>query len=200
MKIYSDFRVHRTRQVASDILGVAAIGFCMWLGVQLYQVVVMVGQFGVQLQGAGSQFERAMADAGNVLARIPLVGVAIRSPFDGASEAGGALADAGRSQQDAVHQLAPTLAVGVAVLPTLMVLAVWFVPRVRFARRAGSVRKLLAIRGGADLLALRTLTSAKSSALLAVDVDPVAAWRRGDTSVIALLAQLELRSSGVRDG
>ena len=51
---------------------------------------------------------------------------------------------------------------------------------------------------GIDLLALRALATQKISALSAVDPDAMAAWRRGDERVMRSLAQLELKSSGVR--
>ena len=46
-----------------------------------------------------------------------------------------------------------------------------------------------------DVLALATQ---KISALSKVSADPMAAWRRGDEAVMRSLAQLELKSSGVR--
>ena len=49
-----------------------------------------------------------------------------------------------------------------------------------------------------DLLALRALSNPKLAVIAAVDPDPAGAWRRNDPAVITALANLELRSSGVK--
>jgi len=49
-----------------------------------------------------------------------------------------------------------------------------------------------------DLLALRALTTQKLSAITKIDADALGAWRRGEPEVVRRLAQLELRSSGVK--
>jgi len=139
-----------------------------------------------------------MSEVGDSLGAIPIIGAGIRMPFTAASEAGEALEDAGQSQQELIQQLAVTLGVGVALLPILMILVLWLVPRVRFARRAGHAKAL--VRGGAglDLLALRALANQKVTTIAKVDADAMGAWRRGDESVMRKLAELELESSGVR--
>ena len=48
------------------------------------------------------------------------------------------------------------------------------------------------------LLALRALATQEISTLSKIDPDAIAAWRRGDDGVMRALAQLELKSSGVR--
>jgi hypothetical protein len=69
---------------------------------------------------------------------------------------------------------------------------------VRFVRRAGNAKAIVDSSAGIDLLALRALSSQKLSTLSGIDEDAMAAWRRGDEKVMRQLAQLELRSSGVR--
>ncbi len=54
------------------------------------------------------------------------------------------------------------------------------------------------LAGGLELLALRALATQKLAAITAVDADALAGWRRGDPDIVRRLAQLELRSSGVR--
>jgi len=49
-----------------------------------------------------------------------------------------------------------------------------------------------------ELLALRALTSRTTVELSAVSDDPLGDWRRGDADVVAALATLELRNSGLR--
>lgn len=198
MKLYSDFGPRRTRQIVGDVLALAAIAAWVWLGITVYQLVENLSAFGVQMEQAGAEFKETMTEVGETLGGVPLIGSGIRAPFDGASGAGGALEAAGQSQQVAVNQLATGLGIGIAALPIVMILVLWLVPRVRFVRRAGRASAIVKSGAGIDLLALRALATQKISALSAVDPDAMAAWRRGDDAVMRKLAQLELKSSGVR--
>jgi len=198
MTLYSDFGPRRTRQIIGDVLALAAIAAWVWLGITVYQLVENLAGFGVQMEEAGAGFKDTMTEVGETLGGIPLIGGGIRAPFDGASGAGGALEAAGQSQQVAVNQLATGLSVGIAVLPIIMILVLWLVPRIRFVRKAGRAKAIVKSGAGIDLLALRALATQKISALSSVDPDAMAAWRRGDETVMRALAQLELKSSGVR--
>jgi hypothetical protein len=198
VKLYSDFGPRRTRQVFADVIALAFIAGWVWFGATVYALISDLGTFGRQMEDAGAGFRETMTEVGENLGNVLLIGPTIRAPFDGASSAGAALEDAGQSQQELIQQLAVTLGVGGAILPILMILAVWLVPRVRFARRAGHARTLVRAGAGVDLLALRALTNQKVSTLAKVDVDAMGAWRRGDDAVMRKLAALELESSGVR--
>jgi len=198
MKIYSDYPAARTRQVITDLLALAAIGAWIWLGVTLYGLVMKLADFGIGMEDAGSGFSESMKEIGDNLGGVPLIGGGIRSPFDAASDAGSSLEQAGVSQQVAVNQLATGLGVGIAALPVLTILVLWLIPRIRFTRRAGNAKKTVAAGAGIELLALRALATQKLPALVAVDADPMGAWRRGDEAVMRSLARLELKSSGVR--
>lgn len=198
MKLYSDFGPRRTRQIIGDVLALATIAAWVWLGITVYQLVENLSAFGVQMEDAGAGFRETMTQVGENLGGVPVIGGGIRVPFDGASEAGAALELAGQQQQVAVNQLATGLGLGIAVLPIVMILVLWLVPRIRFARRASRAKAIVNTGAGIDLLALRALANQKVSALAAVDHDAMAAWRRGDEKVMRSLAQLELKSSGVR--
>jgi hypothetical protein len=198
MKIYSDFAARRTRQIVADVLALGAIALWIWFGYTVFKLIGDLAVFGVQMEDAGAGFEQTMTEVGDTLGGVPLIGPGIRVPFDGASAAGGTLEAAGQAQQDAVLQLATTLGIGTAALPVLMILIVWLVPRIRFIRRAGRARAVVTADAGLDLLALRALTTHKLSEIMKVDADALGAWRRGEPEVVRRLAQLELRSSGVR--
>jgi hypothetical protein len=198
MTLYSDFGPRRTRQIIGDVLAIAAVGAWVWLGIIVYQLVENLATFGVQMEEAGAGFKETMTEVGETLGGVPVIGGGIRAPFDGASGAGGALEAAGQSQQVAVNQLATGLGIGIAALPIVMILVLWLVPRTRFVRKAGRARAIVKTGAGIDLLALRALATQKISALSDVDPDAMAAWRRGDETVMRALAQLELKSSGVR--
>lgn len=198
MKIYSDYAGHRSRQITVDVLAVAAIAAWAWLGYTIYRLVMNLADFGVQMEEAGQGFKSTMTEISSTLGGVPLIGGGIRAPFDAASDAGANLEAAGVAQQTAVQQLATGLGLGIAVLPILTILVFWLVPRIRFARRAGVAKRLLDSSASIDLLALRALANQKLAVLAAVDADVAGAWRRNDPGVLRSLANLELRSSGVR--
>jgi hypothetical protein len=198
MKPYSDFGPRRTRQIVGDALALVAITAWIWLGVAVFQLVMNLSAFGVQMEDAGAGFKETMITVGQNLGSVPLIGGGIRVPFDGASEAGAALEAAGQSQQQAVAQLATGLGVGIAAVPIITILVLWLVPRLKFARKASRAKAISQAEAGIDLLALRALATQKISALSTVSPDAMAAWRRGDESVMRALAQLELKAAGVR--
>jgi hypothetical protein len=198
MKLYSDFASRRTRQIIADLLSLAAIAAWVWLGITVFQLIENLAVFGKQMEDAGAGFKKAMTEVGNTLGGVPFIGGGIRAPFDGASGAGAALESAGQSQQVAVSQLATGFGIGIAAVPILTILLLWLIPRIRFVRRAGRAQAIVKTGAGVDLLALRALATQKISALTRVDAEPMAAWRRGDQAVMKRLAQLELRSSGVK--
>ena len=198
MKLYSDYAPRRTSQIIADAVAIAFIAAWVWLGVTVYQFIQALAVYGQQMEDAGAGFRETMTEVGETLGGIPLIGPGIRAPFDGASGAGGALEEAGQSQQEAITQLALTLGIGIAVLPILAILVLWLVPRLRFVRRAGRAKALVNAGVGIDLLALRALANQSIPALTSVDPDAMAAWRRGDDIVMRKLAALELKSSGVR--
>jgi hypothetical protein len=198
MKIYSDYAGHRSRQVFVDVLALAAIAAWAWLGYTIYTLVMNLADFGVQMEQAGKGFKSTMTQVSATLGDVPLIGGGIRAPFDAASDAGANLEAAGVAQQTAVQQLATGLGLGIAVLPILTILIFWLVPRIRFVRRAGTAKRLLDSPASVDLLALRALANQKLAALGAIDPDVAGAWRRNDASVVRSLANLELRSSGVK--
>ena len=198
MKLYSDFPARRARQISVDVLALVAIGAWVWLGTFIYGLIMNLSDFGVQMERSGAEFRQRMTEISKTLGDVPLIGGGIRAPFDGASDAGASLESAGQAQQVAVQQLATGLGVGIAVLPIIMILILWLIPRLRFVRRASAVQAQLRSGASLDLLALRALATQKLGTLARIDADPLEAWRRGDTAIVRSLAQLELQASGIR--
>ncbi|RFA22813.1 hypothetical protein [Subtercola boreus] len=198
MQPYSDYPLVRAWQIVADIVALAAIAAFISLGIAAGSLVASLAALGQQIQEAGTGFADTMADAARTLGDVPLIGATASSSFQSASTAGEQLAAAGQQQQDLVGNAAVIVGLVVAGLPVLLILLVWLRPRLRFARHAASVRSLSATAAGLDLLALRALAGQKSAVVLAVGPDPVAGWRAGDPLVVRILADLELRSAGVR--
>jgi hypothetical protein len=198
MKLYSDFATRRTAQVVTDLIAILSIAVAIWLGIMVFQVIKAFSSLGADLENAGAGFRETMVSVGETLGGVPLIGGGIRAPFDQASGAGQALEAAGQSAQVAVGQLAVGAGIAVALLPIVLILAVWFLPRLRFTRRATSAHRLVKSGAPDELLALRALTTRKMTKLIAISPDVVGAWRDRDPRVVRQLAALELRAAGVR--
>jgi hypothetical protein len=200
MKLYADYPGRAARQVLADLLAVVLIVLAVLAGVTVHGLISAFGTVGTQLEDSGEGFQETMEQVGDNLGGVPVIGPGIRGPFDSASGAGVALADAGRTVHDVVETLAVASGVLVALGPILIVLALWLIPRVRFVRRATEARALGRSADGAELLALRALTRQPIRQLTAIDARPLEAWRARDERAVRALAQLELKTAGVRLG
>ena len=129
---------------------------------------------------------------------FPLIGDELSKPLRAASRAALDIAGAGHSLDTTATWLAVVLGLAVAAPPILFVALPWLVLRIRFFRRKWTAITLAATPAGEQLLALRALANRPLAKLAAVSIDPVGAWRRDDAIAIRGLANLELRSSGIR--
>lgn len=198
MKIYSDFVPRRVSQIAADVIAVTVIGLGIWLGVAVAGVVGAVGVLGQQLRNAGVGFETAMVDAGAALGQVPLVGDAVRFPFDSASHTGTAIADFGTATESFIITTGNVIGVIVALAVIALVCWVWLRRRWVFIQRATTANDLQKLEDGHDLLALRALVNGTRGDLAAISKSPVQAWRSGEPAVLRQLAALELREAGVK--
>ena len=96
-----------------------------------------------------------------------------------------------------VDQVARTAGIVIAVVPIVVVLAVWAVRRIRFVRRATAAQRWLARPGALELFALRALTGQSLARLGALGPDPAGGFRRGDPPTLRALAELELHACGL---
>lgn len=197
MKLYADTPARRHRQILADV------GFVVWaviwllLATKLYDLILTLGTPGVAIESAGSSIRDNMVGAGDAVNSVPVVGGTARTPFDRMSEAGQAIADAGRGQQEAVTKLAWFAAFCVAAAPIATLALIWLPLRIRFIRRAGATQRFIDGAPDLELFAIRALARQPVRELAAIDPDPVARWREGDPEVIRSLAGLELRDEGL---
>lgn len=198
MQLYADHAPRRARQITTDLLALVFIVVWIALGIWVYQLIAAFQQLGAQMQEAGAGFRSTMVELGGTLGSVPLIGAGIRVPFDGASDAGAALENAGQSQQDTILIVAATVGILIAVVPVVLILLVWLMPRLHFVREAAEARRLLNSPGGTELLALRALSTQKLSKVAELAPDVASLWRAADPVIIARLAQLQLRSLGVQ--
>lgn len=198
MKLYSDVGAQRFWQVLGDLMLLGWIAFCTALGLAVFKITNALGYPGRKAAEAGDGLAADLHKLSEPIGKVPAVGDQLRSPVDGAANAAARMAEAGRDQAHAVEQLAYLLA-GVTIgLPVLFALLIWLPRRIRFSRRATAARKFIDNAADLDLFALRAMANQPMHRLAKISDDPVTAWREGDSAVIARLADLELRSTGLR--
>src|SRR5204862_3743746 len=125
MKLYADTPARREWQVATDALVVAWLVFWIWLATRLFGLVLKLGVPGQKLAGAGDGMADGLSDAGSKVHRVPVAGDSLAGPFTKAATAARSIADAGRDEQQVVHQLAWVFALLLLAVPVLLVLLVW---------------------------------------------------------------------------
>ena len=198
MRIYADRAGTSLRQFVTDVVVVAWLAFWVWASIWVYDKVSNLAVPGQKIESAGTGMASGLSDAGDKVGSVPAVGGSLSAPFDKAAGAANALADAGRAQQAAVHNLAITLVVLVLVVPVGLVVFGYLPVRLRWMRRASLAVALRQRATGRDLLALRALTRQPLRRLVAIHPDPATAWRDHDTKALDSLAALELRTLGLR--
>jgi hypothetical protein len=198
VKIYADLPGVGLRQFLTDLLVVAWVGFWIRASIWVYDRVSTLAVPGRKIEGAGEGMASGLSDAGNKVGSVPAVGDQLSAPFDKAASAATALADAGRAQQAAVHELAVALVILVLVVPLALVVLGWLPLRLRWIRRASLAASLRSRPSGRDLLALRALTRQPLRRLVRIHPDPASAWRDGEQAAMRSLANLELRTLGLR--
>lgn len=200
MKVYADRPVWATNQLLGDLLVLAWIGFWIWAATKTHHLVIQLEAPGKQAEHAGRSLQSSLGDAASKVGDVPVAGDKLRSPFDSAAGSGKDLAAAAVSYQHAVERVALLSAVLVALIPILVLLVLWLPRRIAWIRMASATRRLAASGGAGarDLFALRALVRQPVEVLAKVADDPAAGWRTYDDAVVGALADLELRSLGLR--
>ena len=150
------------------------------------------------LQAAGVSYDERLDSIGAQVVDLPLIGSRLAEAFAAASSPGANVSTSAADLAVTIDRLALTLGLSTALVPILLVLLPWLVKRGGFVKRAAETSELVRRNGGTSLIALQALAQQPVRELLAIDSDPAAAWRRGDERVIARLADLQLRDTGVR--
>ncbi|OPX09234.1 MULTISPECIES: hypothetical protein [Mycobacteriaceae] len=185
-------------QLTSDAVVVVWTIVWVLVGLAVHSAVSSIAAVGRQLNDGATGVSDNLNSAGDSTDDVPLIGEALSKPLRAASRAALDIAGAGHSLDSTATWLAVVLGLAVAAPPILFVALPWLVLRIRFFRRKWTALTLAATPAGEQLLALRALANRPLAKLAAVSIDPVGAWRRDDAIAIRGLANLELRSSGIR--
>jgi hypothetical protein len=185
-------------QLLSDVVVVAWTAVWVLVGMAVHAAIATIAEVGRQVQEGATGVAGNLGSAGDSVDDVPLVGNGLSAPLRAAADAARDIAGAGGSLDATATWLAWVLALAVAAPPILFIVLPWLYARVRFARRKWTVLTLAATPAGEQLLAMRALANRPLRKLMAVSMDPVSAWRRDDAIAVRGLADLELRSAGVR--
>ena len=198
MKLYADHSARFAGQVLADILFVCWLVAWVWVGNVVHDATLDLAGPGRQTAESASTLAGSLTDAGDSLGGLPVVGDSVAAPFDTAAGASDRLAEAGRDEVRTVQRLAQLLGLSIALIPILVV-SLFFVPRrLRFVREATAAQRFIDAEADLDLFALRAMTHQPMHVLARVTDDPVGALRDRDRAVIARLAEIELRTHGLR--
>ena len=198
MKLYADTPTRRTRQLLADVFVLLWVGFWVYAGRQVHDLVSALRSPADSLSSAGVSVHEALTGAGEQAQQIPFVGDQLRTWLTQAAGSGTTLEEAGSSMGESIDQLALALGLATALAPIAMVVAVWLWLRVSFVRAATDAQRFIDAGEDLDLFALRAMARQPMRALAKVSDDPAGAWRRQDRAVIRQLAVLELRDQGLR--
>lgn len=192
-------RPHRfLMQLFSDIAVIGWIIIWVLVGAAVHSAVTTIADVGTQVQTGANGLADNLESAGHSVDGVPLIGDQLAKPLEAASGAALDLAGAGQNLHYTASWLAWVLALAVAATPILAVGGPWLYLRWRFFRRKWTAITLASTPAGEQLLALRALANRPLRRLAAVSTDPVGAWRREDPIAVRGLANLELRSAGIR--
>jgi hypothetical protein len=198
MKLYADLPARATRQLVADL---CVLGWTLlWIGAGkvVHDATLVLAEPGRQLAAAGGGFRSGMNDAGGAVDDLPLLDDRMATPFRSVAGVGSQIEGAGNDLAAGVGHLATILGLTTALVPILLVGAVWFALRLRFVRRASAAQRLLDDGLDLDLFALRALARQPLPRILRTAPDAAHGWRAGDPDTVRRLARLELASSGIR--
>lgn len=205
MNLYAAAPGRAAGQILGDLLFLGWIAAWAWAATIARDGVRQLAGPGRATMDVADGMSGQLRDVESRIAGVPLVGDDLTAPFRGLAEQADSLGAAGASLVQTVETLA--LAVGLAVLliPVLLVAVVYLPFRIRFVRRASAAARAVrtfskgpGAEVATELFALRALANQPVAKLAKISADPIAAWRTGDEEVTRKLANLELRSLGVR--
>jgi hypothetical protein len=174
--------------VAIDLLVVLWTIAWLVLGITVGTFVERLGAVGEGLEDAGQAIGRA-GDAVDTLSDVPLMGEGFSTVAEEIRGIGRETAQNGRSVESDVDSLAVLIGAGLALGPTLPILAVWIPPRVSRERERHALRKSLKSddRVALAYLANRAVATRLFRELRKASDDPVADLAAGRYEALAAL-------------
>jgi hypothetical protein len=174
--------------VAIDLLVVLWTAAWLVLGIAVGTFVARLGAVGDGMENTGRAIGRA-GDAIDQLSDVPLVGEGFATIAEEIQGIGRETIQNGRSVEDDVDSLALLIGAGLALGPTLPILALWVPPRVSRERERHALRKSLKSddRIALAYLANRAVATRLFRELRKASDDPVADLAAGRYEALAAL-------------
>jgi hypothetical protein len=174
--------------VAIDLLVVLWTAAWLVLGIAVGTFVERLGAVGDGMENTGRAIGRA-GDAIDQLSDVPLVGEGFATIAQEIQGIGRETIENGRSVEDDVDSLALLIGAGLALGPTLPILALWVPPRVSRERERHALRKSLKSddRIALAYLANRAVATRLFRELRKASDDPVADLAAGRYEALAAL-------------
>ena len=174
--------------MAIDLLVVLWTAAWLVLGIAVGTFVERLGAVGDGMENTGRAIGRA-GDAVDQLSDVPLVGEGFGTIAQEIQEIGRETIQNGRSVEDDVDTLALLIGAGLALGPTLPILALWVPPRVSRERERHALRKSLKSddRIALAYLANRAVATRLFRELRKASDDPVADLAAGRYEALAAL-------------
>jgi hypothetical protein len=181
-------RIPQRSIVAIDLLVVLWTIAWLVLGIAVGTFVERLGALGEGMEDTGRAIGRA-GDAVGRLSEVPLVGGGFASVAQEIQEIGRETVQNGRSVEEDVDSLALLIGAGLALGPTLPILALWVPPRVSRERERHALRKSLKSddRIALAYLANRAVATRLFRELRKASDDPVADLASGRYEALAAL-------------
>ena len=198
MWIYPERPAAVLRQLIGDIVVIAWVVLWIRIAVWAHDLMGMLAEPGRQVERLAGTLSVNLDAAGRAIDRIPLIGDEATAPLVRAADAAQAIADAGRQQQQWVHQSSYLLPMVLLIVPIGIVVFGWLPRRIRRIRVIAVTARMRRSAAGLDALALRALARQPMAAIEAAGPDIAQAWRLGDPGALAALAVLELRRVGLK--
>ena len=196
------FYAQRPGRMAGQLVvdGAVVVGVMLWalVAVAVDRAVSSLAGPARDTAASARKLSGSFSDAADQASQLPGLGESLRRPFDSASGSLGEVIASANQTAETIDSLATLLGWLVFLIPVSLILGYWLPRRIRFFRHARAAQTLLDSSADLDLFALRAMAAQPLPVLARVSADPVAAWRAGDRTVIARLAELELQRTGLR--
>jgi hypothetical protein len=193
---YSSRPLQALRQLVADLLILGWIWLCFDFGNRVQARFEAAVASTHQLRDGANQVTGNINGAANSVASAPLVGGKVAAPLRSLTGVTTQLANLANQLGTQITDLGGSVRWVIWLAPTIPVVLVWLLIRLRFTRHAYLTQRVALLANGQELLALRALLNASPTSLFRVSADPAAAWRSGDPAAVRLLAELELKRSG----
>ncbi|MDR0960227.1 MAG: hypothetical protein LBM23_07745 [Propionibacteriaceae bacterium] len=198
MRLYAQTGSLRFLQFLSDVGLIAWCYAWYWIAGKVYNAIQMFAVPAEKTAETASTLSTSLGNAAENVGGVPMVGDAIRTPFDGLASGIGSITAYSQQLIDMIAVAALVLAGIVLIVPVIFYLSKWLPWRLRFIAQSGHAKALMAADDSPKLFALRAIAHAPLKDLQKISADPIKAWMDDDPAVVTQLAALELGRDGLK--